>query len=198
MYFDGHWPFRAGEYSISDVSNSAIHLSAPEKLKLGWLNYRVAQLSGCYELADVETTADALILFSPHRGPDEYFVIENRWRGSSYDAGGGAIGGGLPMDGLAIWHVIDNPAVFDAASPLPPTGVKGEWGRRGIRMIRADGGIPDPVGWTALFSKQGRVISDVTSPARLTWLNGDPSGFRVKLLTDAGPRMLLQITGSNP
>jgi hypothetical protein len=133
MYFTAHWPYAAARYSVSDQSGP-IHLSAPEKLKLGWLSYNVATASGTYSLKDVETQHDALILYNPKRGSDEYFLIENRWRGTSYDAGGSKIGAGIPMDGIAIWHVIENPAVFDAVFPFPPTGVKGEWGRLGIRL----------------------------------------------------------------
>ncbi len=122
---------------------------------------------------------------------------ENRWRGTSYDAGGPGIGSGVFMDGLAIWHVIEDPAVFNATVPWPPTGVKGEWGRLGIRMIRANGGVVfDDT--KALFATAGSVVSDVTAPANLHWLNGDPSGIRIKLLTGAGSTMKLELGVSCP
>jgi M6 family metalloprotease-like protein len=198
MYFDGPWPYAAARYSNSDAAwTGAVHLSAPEKLKLGWLNYRVATQPGTYVLKEVETTGDVLVLFSPNRGTDEYYLIENRWRGTSYDAGGPKIGDGIPMDGIAVWHVIENPAVFNSVTPFPPTGVKDEWSRLGIRMIRENGGTP----WDdakALFAKPGMAVSDYSSPARLNWLHGEPSGFRIKLMNGCGPEVQLQVQLSNP
>ena len=196
MYFDGFWPYAADSYSNSDCCR-IVHLSAPEKLKLGWLNYSVALQPGKYTLHDVETTGEALVLFNPGRGPDEYFVIENRWRGTSYDAGGPAIGAGLPMDGVAIWHVIENPAVFNSVNPFPPTGAKDDWSRLGIRLIRANGGDPFD-DHQALFAAKGACISGYGAPATLRWLSGAPSGFRVKMLTAPAPAVELEIMLSNP
>lgn len=196
MYFVGPWPYAAAGYSISDQACGQ-HLSAPEKLKLGWLNYTVITHDGTYALGDVETTNKALIVMSPKRGGDEYFILENRRRGISYDAGGPGIGPGIPADGLAIWHVIEDPAVFNTVKPWPPTGVPNEWGRLGIRLIRANGGNPVDDN-KALFSAAGTVISDVSGPAHLRWLDGRPSGIRIKLLTGAAPVMQLQIGVSCP
>lgn len=198
MYFKGAWPYAAAVYSNSDASLAgAVHISGPEKLKLGWLNYNVAMQSGIYSLKGVETSNSALILYNPNRGLDEYFLIENRWRGTSYDAGGFHGYKGLPMDGIAIWHVIENPAVFDLVTPFPPTGVKGEWGRLGIRLIRANGGTP-LVDAKALFNQKGIIVSDLTSPAQLIWLDGTRSGFEVKLLSDPGPEVQMKVTITCP
>lgn len=198
MYFTGPWPYAAAVYSNSDASwAGAVHISGPEKLKLGWLNYKVGIPSGNYSLKAVETSNEALILYNPKRGLDEYYLIENRWRGASYDAGDPHGYAGIPMDGIAIWHVIENPQVFNKVTPFPPTGVLGEWGRLGIRLIRANGGTP----WDdtkALFNKKGTTISDLTSPARLLWLDGTPSGFGVKLLSDAGTEVQLEVTITCP
>lgn len=196
MYFTDYWPFAAAAYSLSDQSRGQ-HLSAPEKLKLGWLDYMVVPYDGTYTLTDVETTSKALIVMSPKRGADEYFLLENRWRGMSYDAGGPGIGPGIPADGLAIWHVIEDPAVFNSVTPWPPTGKPNEWGRLGIRLIRANGGLAVDDN-EALFSTAGAVISDVTGPANLRWLHDRPSGIRIKLLTGAGPTMQLEIGVSCP
>jgi M6 family metalloprotease-like protein len=192
MYFDIHWPFAAGGYSVSDQANGQ-HLSAPEKLKLGWLDYMVVTQDGTYALTDVETTSKALIVMSPKRGGDEYFLLENRWRGTSYDAGGSDIGSGIPADGLAIWHVIEDPALFNAVI----SGCLDQWGRTGIRMIRANGGVTFD-DKKALFSTPGAVISDVTNPANLRWLDDKPSGIRIKLMTGPGPTIQLEIGVSCP
>jgi len=50
----------------------------------------------------------------------------------------------------------------------------------------------------ALFATAGSVVSDVTAPANLHWLNGDPSGIRIKLLTGAGSTMKLELGVSCP
>ncbi|TAJ45725.1 hypothetical protein [Methanofollis fontis] len=196
LYFMGHWPFAAAAYSVSDQALGQ-HLSAPEKLKLGWLDYTVVTHDGNYTLTDVETTSKALIVMNPKRGGDEYFLLENRWRGTSYDAGGFGIGPGIPADGLAIWHVIEDPALFNTVTPWPPTGVQNEWGRLGIRMIRANGGAPVD-DKKALFSIADTVISDFTHPANLRWLHDKPSGIRIKMLNDASPTIHLEIGVSCP
>lgn len=193
MYFDGYWPYAASVYSNSDNSDILQHLSGPEKLKFGWLKYRVVPKSGEYDLQDVETHQDALILFNPKHGSSEYFLLENRWRGTSYDAGGPKIGAGIPMDGLAVWHVIDDPTIFNEVKPFPPTGVLGEWGRLGVRLIRANGSVPVDDA-AALFAQKDMLISDLTWPANLQWLDGSPSGLSIKLLTNAAPVMKVQIS----
>lgn len=194
MYFLGGWPFAAGAYSNSDASSvGAVNISGPEKLKLGWLNYKVATQNGNYSLNAIETSNDALILYNPKRGSDEYFLIENRWRGNSYDDGDSHGYLGLQADGIAIWHIIENPEVFNNVNPFPPTGVKGEWGRLGIRLIRANGGFP----WDekkALFINKGVTVSDLTFPAKLIWLDGSRSGFEVKMLSDPGTEVQLGLT----
>lgn len=196
MYFKGYWPFRAGAYSLSDQILGQ-HISAPEKLKLGWLDYTVITKDATYELPDVETTSKALILMTPGNGGEEYFVLENRWRGSSYDAGGTGIGPGIPADGLAIWHVIEDPAVFNTVDPRPPNGAPDEWGRLGIRLVRADGATSENDA-KALFAVNGSVVSDVSQPAHLRWLHDRPSGIRVKLLSGVGKTMQLEIGISCP
>lgn len=198
MYFKGHWPYAAASYSLMDQALGQ-HLDAPEKLKLGWLDYKVVTSSGDYELADVETTNSALVVMNPRRGPSEFFLLENRWRGTSYDAilrpkqdENDKDVPAVLQDGLAIWHVIEDPDVFNTVAPWPPTGVKGEWGRLGIRMIRANGGNPVD-DHHALFTTASTVVSDVTAQAKLRWLHDRPSGITVRLLSGAGPSMTLRI-----
>lgn len=189
MYFGEHWPWAAGAYSIADQARST-HLDPYQKLKLGWLKWKVADKDGTFTLKDVETQGDALILYNPKRGTDEYFILENRWRGSSYDAGAAVASGGdgVPSDGLAIWHIVENEYAYKNAGVWLPGG---GWGRWVVRMVRANGGTPFDDS-NALFSKSGMVVSDVTAPANLNWLGG-PSGFRIRLLTEAGPTMQVEI-----
>ncbi|MGH9938890.1 MAG: hypothetical protein ACREAM_21830, partial [Blastocatellia bacterium] len=217
LYLNGQWwPFASQAFSIMDATYLTTHFDPFIKLKSGWLSYIVAAGSGEYMLRDVENSGEALILFDPRRvtdprrGPAEYFIIENRFRGvgygaPSYDAGRGGAGGGLPNDGIAIWHILEDPALFKH-SPAPISG-EGEWGRRGIRMIRADGGVPNgqecrlvgPIqvcrplpadDAKALLNTAGDFISDKdargngkSSPARLRWIDGSATGFEVRLVS---------------
>jgi hypothetical protein len=191
MYQYGPWPYAPAKYSLMDTTYSPVHLDPIHKLKLGWLDHRIATKSGIFTLQDVETHHEALILYSHKRGKAEWFILENRWRGNSYDAG--AVGqAGIPSDGIAIWHVIEDPAVFNQVKPFPPTGAEGEWGRLGVRLIRANGGNPVDDS-KALFGMQGDFISDDTKPANLRWLDGTPSGFEVHLLQGAGPAVRLDV-----
>jgi M6 family metalloprotease-like protein len=135
LYF-GEWqPYAADIYSMMKNDPQATHFDPFIKLKSGWLSYTVAIGNGDYTLRDVETSAQVLVLYDPGHSASEYFIIENRFRGSSYDNGRPGAGGGLPNDGIAIWHIIEDPALY------PNPG--GEWGREGIRLIRADGGVPN-------------------------------------------------------
>lgn len=217
LYLKGQWwPFAAQAYSIMDATYSTTHFDPFIKLKSGWLNYTIAAGSGEYMLRNVENNGEALILFDPRRvadprrGPAEYFIIENRFRGvgygaPSYDAGRGGSGGGLPNDGIAVWHILEDPALFKY-SPAPISD-EGEWGRRGIRMIRADGGVPNgqdcrllgPIqvcrplpadDAKALLNTAGDFISDIdargngkSSPARMRWIDGSATGFEVRLVS---------------
>jgi hypothetical protein len=132
-----------------------------------------------------------LVLYDPRRGPGEYFLVENRWRGNSYDAGVPNAGRGIGDEGLAVWHVLEDPSLFGMVNP--PVGGPGEWGRRGIRLLRANGGIPTDDA-CALFREKGAVLSDDTQPAHLRWLDGSRSGFRIELLTAPGPEVRVDIT----
>lgn len=188
MYFDSPWRFSAGVYSIMDYGYSSGHLDPFHKLKLGWLSYKIVSNSGVYNLKDVEKGREVLILYDPARGGDEYFIIENRWRGTSYDKGARGAGG-IPTDGVAIWHIIENPAVFSKiqviADPM-------EWGRRGIRLFRANGGNPvdDNI---ALFQRKNGKISSNSFPG-LRWIDGKDTPFELQILTDPGPDIRIDIT----
>jgi M6 family metalloprotease-like protein len=191
LYMEGRaWPFAAHAFSIMDISYSTTHFDPFVKLKTGWLATRVVSAGGTHVLRDVETRREAIILYDPAHGPGEYFLLENRWRGSTYDLGRGGAGGGLPNSGLAIWHIIEDPALLTLSTP--PIGAPGEWGRRGIRLVRANGGVPEDDA-KALFRVAGATVGDDTSPARLRWIDGSPSGFTVTLLSDAGSAVALSI-----
>ena len=120
-------------------------------------------------------------------GTDAYArIVENRFRGTSYDAGAGKWGGGLPADGVALWHIVEDPAAFDGIA-LPTAG-QGDWGRRGIRLVRRNGGAPTDDA-QALLDSEGAALSP-------RWVDGRPSGFRVELASAVGPRVRVRVSMS--
>jgi M6 family metalloprotease-like protein len=112
MYFGFGNPFAAGDYSLMDRTYKTTHLDPFHKLKLGWLRPKIIFRGGRYTLRDVEESHDVWILLDPARGSDEYFIVENRWPGDSYDRHMADAGG------LAVWHIIENPSIY--GSSIPP------------------------------------------------------------------------------
>jgi hypothetical protein len=172
-----------------DSSYTTTHLDPFEKLKLGWLPWTAVRASCELALGEVETEGTVLVLHDPRRGPKEYFLVENRWRGSSYDAGLPRAGGGLPQDGLAVWHVIEDPALW---KQVESGASQRDWGRRGLRLIRRNGGTPRDDS-KALLAAPGDGIDDRTGPARLVWLDGSRSGFSVTLVSAPGASVRVRV-----
>ena len=137
MYFDAFpMPYAAGAYSLMDGTYQGTHLDPFLKLKFGWLRPKVILKSGTYMLPDIETRHAVWILMNPTRALDEYFIVENRWPGTSYDRAVPQPGGGL-----GVWHIMENPLVYGTVGP--PPGVSAakwadvaadEWARRGVRV----------------------------------------------------------------
>jgi hypothetical protein len=84
-------------------------MSAWSKIQLGWITPTIVTDCGTFELNDVETHAEALILRHPDHPTDEYFVIENRYPASSYyeSVGWPTPSGALPDEGMVIYHIDD-------------------------------------------------------------------------------------------
>jgi immune inhibitor A len=164
---------RARSYSIMDITYSPFHLDPYHKLKLGWLKPRLIDRSGWYTLQDVETTGDALILHDPNYGSSEYFIVENRWPGTSFDQG-------LPGAGLAIWHIIEDPSLAT------------DWGRRAVSLRRANGGAPVDDAM-ALFNGSSPALAydldDDSALQNLRFRNNRRSGIRIAAIPAAGKSM---------
>jgi len=177
-------PGRPGQLALTDAGHTPVHVDAYHKLKWGWLNPQVAHTSGQYTLHDAATTGDALILYNPHIGTDEFFLLENRWRGSSYDQYRHPAWG----EGLAIWHCIQDPALSS------------DWGRRAVHLRRADPRL-DSQGklqnHLALFDggSPGRHyhLHDDSTPNNLRFRGGAPSRLQIRNLTPAGPTMSFDV-----
>lgn len=196
-------PFAAADYSLMDATYNGVHLDPFLKLKLGWLRPRIICRSGHYDLRAIERQREVWILIHPQRGTSEYFIIENRWTLSSFDAA-------LPDEGLGIWHVIEDPQIYGTYIPprppnAPPSSRQdlweekwknvslSDWGRRGIRMIRPvwDTLRPSASLWDGSDPETGYdLLSDDALPhASLRWADGTPSGFAIRNISPAGEVM---------
>ncbi|HEU5079192.1 MAG TPA: hypothetical protein VFT72_08255 [Opitutaceae bacterium] len=199
MYFTFPQPFAAGMYSLMDGTYQGTHLDPFHKLKCGWLRPQVVLESGVYSLSDVETHYKVLILMNPARSTDEYFIVENRWRGTSYDQ---------PMSdvGIAVWHIMENQSLYGTLPPPPGVDpmkwndvAPNEWGRRGIRMIRPVSGpgiFDDKALWDGSDPETGYdLLSDDANPqhAMLKWGDGTPSGFALRHFSAPGATMTVTI-----
>jgi hypothetical protein len=95
-----------GERFIPPNPAIAFHLDPWHKMRLGWTRPEVYNLLNpgiCKRLvrpdATTDSSAEAVILVDPRRGPDEFYMLEYRSRGVSlYDRDAADLG-------LAVWYV---------------------------------------------------------------------------------------------
>ncbi len=112
------------------------HHDGFSKLKFGWVRPRLIWHPGDFRVKDVETGHSVRVLLNPARGVGELFLIENRFRGgSTFDKG-------LPADGLAIYHVLQDPTARQSARPpfyvsAPDWSRIGadDWGHKAVRLL---------------------------------------------------------------
>jgi hypothetical protein len=76
------------------------HFTAWSKIELGWIEPTVVTEDGFYTINDSETNPEAYILYNPSN-EKEYFLVENRYSGDSYDN----LSTPLPDNGIVIYHV---------------------------------------------------------------------------------------------
>jgi len=195
MYFNFFQPYAAGMYSIMDVGYYDNHIDPFHKIRLGWMQPALVHSNGYIPIDAVELSHVAYILYDPPRGNREYFIIENRQPGLAYDSS-------LPDAGLGIWHIMENPDVYEN---LPtPVGVPasdwatigaGDYGRRSVRMLRPVYGPPfnnNTALWDGSDPLTGyNLLSDDPDPnhVSLKWFDGTPSGFAVKDISASGANM---------
>jgi M6 family metalloprotease-like protein len=201
MYWTFHNPYAAGHYSLMDGTTLGTHIDPFAKLKFGWLRPQLIVRSGHYSLPSIETERFVWILMNPAHSIDEYYIVENRWRGTSYDKSMPDVGG------LAIWHIMEDPAVFGSVPP-PPKVTPEQWEqvsrsdgvRRAIRFLRpliGETSIDDRI---ALRDGADTITGfDVLSNdpnlqhSSLKWADGTPSGFSIKNISPAGQVMTADI-----
>jgi len=201
MYWTFHNPYAAGHYSLMDGTYLGTHIDPFAKLKFGWLRPHLIVRSGHYSLPSIETERFVWILMNPAHSIDEYYIVENRWRGTSYDKQMPDVGG------LAIWHIMEDPTVFGSVPPPPKVTPeqweqvsRGDGARRAIRFLRpliGETSIDDRI---ALRDGDDPVtgfdvLSNDPNPqhSSLNWADGTPSGFTIKNISPAGQVMTADI-----
>jgi len=101
-----------GVYDLMGLGNldgtNGHQFSAWSKIKLGWIEPTIVTKDGFYVVHDSETHPEAYILEDSSHPEKEYFLVENRFRGNSYDNGISP----LPDEGIAIYHIDDSVPKF--------------------------------------------------------------------------------------
>ncbi len=202
----GH-PFQAGAFSLMDLHWRHPHLDPAQKSMYGWITPSLVDVSGPLVLHDIEETGQVFRLSRPGYGDREYFLLENRWAGNSYDAGPSGRATPIPDQGLAIWHVIEDREL--SKNLYDKTGVDmkhlpcvwSDWGRRGIRLIRpVRGSASDREAlWDGKDPRTGYDISPFYDPGHpdrviLRWADGVPSGYGIRDLSGAGPSITFTLS----
>ena len=201
MDFNFQNPYGAGPYSVMAREwGRGTHLDPFAKLKFGWLRPQLITRSGHYSLPSIETEQFVWILMNPTHSIDEYYIVENRWRGTSYDEQMPDVGG------LAIWHIMENPAIYGTVSPPPGVTPQqwsqvaaSDWPRRAIRLLRPL--VVTPVNEAIALRDGADPVTgfDVLSNdpnlqhSSLKWADGTPSGFTIKNISPAGQVMTADI-----
>lgn len=163
MYTYGGFTTDPGVYSLMSQHGNANHLDPFHKLKSGYLTPDVVEINKwatkTLSLASVEKKKEAIIVYHPAKNDREYFIIENRWGGTSlapnYDSN-------LPTKGIAVWHIVED---LGLANRFRPSGSPSfvvypwEWGRLGIRFLG--------------------VLPSSGASTELKWADGSPSKIKV-------------------
>ena len=213
------YDLKANSYGIGDyglmgygIYCGPAHMTAWSKIQLGWLNPTIIKTNGTYILNDVETNEEAFILYDPSHSNTEYFLIENRWKGTSYD--GLLIGDwytpsskwyldDLPDEGLLIYHIDDKEANNwwnwgwnDVNTREDHKCVDVECtDKPSSHFIDADdldsqinlGDSED------LWSNTNYKFDDSSLPCNATWYDGSDSGISIEIKSGIGSQMVMEI-----
>lgn len=181
-------PGRPGQLSLSDAGRRPVHVDPYHRLKWGWTQPTLVDHDGVYTVHDVGSTGEVLIVPSRIKDrQDEFFLVENRWRGFSFDAHRQPHYG----EGLAIWHCIEDAGLHN-------------WGRTAVHLRRADPSLAANTTASeqrALFDGTDPVrsypLDDNSAPADLRFGDGRMSGIALDQVSAAGPSMTLRVRRTN-
>lgn len=176
-------------YKMADVMRT-YHLDPWHKIQLGWVEPKIHSLdspgSDIIGAAELVEGDEPVILYSPTRGPNEYYLLEyrtnNRPEGAGYDAS-------VPGSGLVVWHIKTDDNKFPIT--LPNQTVPGNLDYavfiNGAKTFSRGTGTPWP-------SSSGGIVttfSDGVIPYALKWLDGLGGNMKIKVgsLLDNGNRL---------
>jgi M6 family metalloprotease-like protein len=205
-----------GQYSLmSSGGYGYIHMSAWCKIQLGWIIPTVITTNGTYTLNDAETHAEALILCDLKHSALEYFLIENRYKGTSYDS----ISeewydpvykfyniDDLPDEGILIYHIDENQAIRWYEEGL--SNVNDIEEHKAVDVECADSPSShfldaDDLDSTKNMGDENDLwdsttydFDDFSSPCNATWYDGTPSGFAIRDFSASGPTMTMYISNN--
>jgi M6 family metalloprotease-like protein len=159
--------------------------SAWQKLHWGWIEPTVVVRDGFYDIPLAYYGGPAFLLYDPDRGPEDYFLVENRRRiAGTYDSN-------VADDGLAIYRV-DERQFGKADNNLRP-----------LELLKPDGvQIPAATQDFTYFGSQQDAWdpADPATPQRtmaLPWRDGTPANVAVRAIRRVGAsfRAYLDVRG---
>jgi M6 family metalloprotease-like protein len=199
LYDYGNDSWGIGDYGLMGrgCNCGPVHMTAWEKMQLGWLTPTTIDSDGYYWLNYIENNPNAYIIRNPSK-PTEYFLIENRWKGNTYDA------------------YIDNTHYLSQRTNLPDEGIlilhvdihsggNEDEAHKNVDVECAD--MPTSHFLNADHLDQKTNIGDKNdlwdlnsgnfnsySYCNSYWYDGTPSGIQISVNTVPSPVMLIHIS----
>jgi|GEM_PF-5627963 len=176
-----------GYSTMGGTGSGTYHHDPWTKTRLGWVTPSVVDTATTVVLTNVETTGRVIKIPRPGNS-QEYFLLENRWGGSSYDATShaktnkvGLPGTGVADEGLAIWHVDESRlAAFNAGDYSAPPFLR-----------KVDASNTPNNGSDDLFD--GSTDFHALTTPNSNWNDGTPSDLVVTAISSPGPTITLEI-----
>jgi len=189
--------YGVGPYDIMCSTYHKSHFSAWCKIRLGWIEPVIVENDGYYEVHDVETHPEVYLLPVPYRDSEEYFLVENRWRGIHYDLQ-------LPDQGIVIWHIDDSRLgeYWGGTAPRPNNNNNDETHKLvdvecadnpSSHFVNADD-FDAMRNWGDkydLWDKNEYSFTDTSTPCNARLYNNSPSNVIIQVLSEPGPTMVV-------
>ncbi len=165
-----------------DAGRHPAHMSAWDKMTLGWVTPTVAAAKQNFTLTPIETNKSLLKIPVQNGLSQEYFLVEYRWRaapGATYDTF-------IPGDGLLVWHIDDaltSSRGINAVNPNDQNTVNSGSPHYGVSIVPADG--------IAVGSNQGDANNPYGNGHNFTSPSSDnfaaqPSGISIVNISGVG------------
>jgi len=187
--------YGVGPYDIMCTTYHKSHFSAWCKIRLGWIEPVIVENDGYYEVHDVETHPEAYLLPVTYSDSEEYFLVENRWRGINYDLQ-------LPDHGIVIWHIDDSRLGEYWGGTVPrPNNNNNDESHKLVDIECADSPSSHFINaddfdamrnWGDqydLWDKNEYSFTDTSTPCNARLYNNSPSNVIIQVLSEPGPTM---------